>query len=103
MGQNVKLTRVAVFAVSGGMAGLAGVLYGGLNGSLAGTDFEFLFSLILLLVLAIWGVRTVSGALLAGISYRAAQPGDHDDLDRMVRQTARQPARGSRPGSASSC
>jgi branched-chain amino acid transport system permease protein len=69
VGLNVKLTRLAVFGVSAGMAGLAGALYGGLQGPVSSNDFPLLASLFILLLLVIWGVRTSTGALLAGISY----------------------------------
>ena len=70
VGLDVKLTRLGVFALSAGIAGLAGVLRDQqvvLNSSY----FDLTTGLVLLLLLAIWGVRTVSGALLAGISLAA--------------------------------
>ncbi|HUA93965.1 MAG TPA: ABC transporter permease [Acidimicrobiales bacterium] len=69
VGLNVKLTRLAVFGISAGLAGLAGALYGGLQGPVGSNDFPLLASLFILLLLVVWGVRTVSGALLAGITY----------------------------------
>jgi len=69
VGLNVKLTRLAVFGISAGLCGLAGALYGGLQGPVSSNDFPLLASLFVLLLLVIWGVRTVTGALLAGLSY----------------------------------
>ncbi len=69
VGLNVKLTRLGVFGMSAGLCGLAGALYGGLQGPVGANDFPLLASLFILLLLVIWGVRTISGALLAGITY----------------------------------
>ena len=70
LGLNATMTKVAVFALAAGMAGLGGVLYGGETGAIAGNDtqLQFLSSLILLLFVAIWGIRTATGALLGGLS-----------------------------------
>jgi branched-chain amino acid transport system permease protein len=69
VGLDVKMTRLGVFAVSAGLAGLAGALYGGqfVNSN----DFLLFTSLELLLLLVIFGVRSVTGALLAGLSLSA--------------------------------
>src|SRR5207302_1601621 len=69
LGMNIAWTKLAVFTVSAGLAGLAGVLYGGLRGSVGSNDFQMLSSLALLLLLAIWGVDSVTGVLLAGLTY----------------------------------
>jgi branched-chain amino acid transport system permease protein len=69
LGMNIAWTKLAVFTLSAGLAGLAGVLYGGLRGSVGSNDFQMLASLSLLLLLAIWGVDSVTGVLLAGITY----------------------------------
>jgi branched-chain amino acid transport system permease protein len=71
VGLNVARTRLAVFALSAAMAGLGGVLYGGLQGPVSADDFQVLVSLTLLLLLVIWGVRTPTGALLAGVTFAA--------------------------------
>jgi branched-chain amino acid transport system permease protein len=69
LGMNIAWTKLAVFTLSAGLAGLAGVLYGGLRGSVGSNDFTMLASLSLLLLLAIWGVDSVTGVLLAGLTY----------------------------------
>lgn len=69
VGLDVRLTRLAVFAVAAGMAGLSGALYGTLQGPVGANDFQLLVSLELLLVLVIWGARSVTGALFAGLLY----------------------------------
>jgi len=69
VGLDVARTRLAVFAIAAGMAGLAGALYGTVQGPVGSYDFQLLVSLELLLLLVIWGVRSVTGALLAGLTY----------------------------------
>jgi branched-chain amino acid transport system permease protein len=69
LGMNITWMKLAVFTMSAGLAGLAGVLYGGLRGSVGSNDFQTLASLSLLLLLAIWGLDSVTGVLLAGITY----------------------------------
>jgi branched-chain amino acid transport system permease protein len=69
LGMNIAWTKLAVFTVSAGLAGLAGAFYGGLRGSVGSNDFQMLNSLALLLLLAIWGLDSVTGVLLAGLSY----------------------------------
>lgn len=69
VGLDVRLTRLAVFAVAAGMAGLSGVLYGTIQGPVGANDFPLLVSLELLLMLVIWGARSVTGALLAGMTF----------------------------------
>lgn len=69
VGLNVKLTRLAVFGISAGLAGFAGALYGGLQGPVSSNDFPLLSSLFVLLLLVIWGVKSVTGALLGGITF----------------------------------
>jgi branched-chain amino acid transport system permease protein len=63
LGVNVNYTKLAVFAVSAGISGLAGALFGGLRGGISPGDFTALGSLALLLALRIGGVSTVTGAL----------------------------------------
>ncbi|MBK5307998.1 MAG: ABC transporter permease [Frankiaceae bacterium] len=66
LGVNINVTKLAVFAVSAGMAGFAGALFGGLRGQVGPNDFVALASLTLLLVLRVGGINTVSGALFGG-------------------------------------
>ncbi len=67
LGVNISVTKLAVFAVSAGMAGFAGALFGGLRGQVGPNDFIALASLTLLLVLRIGGINTVTGALFGGV------------------------------------
>jgi branched-chain amino acid transport system permease protein len=63
LGVNTNVTKLVVFAVSAGLAGLSGALFGGLRGIVSPNDFAALGSLMLLLALRIGGVNTVVGAL----------------------------------------
>ena len=69
LGLNLTFTKLAVFALSSALAGVAGVFYGGLRGQVGPTDFEMLQSLVLLLLVSISGLHTVSGALAGGITF----------------------------------
>jgi ABC-type branched-subunit amino acid transport system permease subunit len=53
------------------MAGLGGVFYAGQQGGIGATDVQYIGSLTLLLFVAIWGIRTISGALLGGLTAAA--------------------------------
>jgi branched-chain amino acid transport system permease protein len=69
LGMNLTLTKLAVFSLSAALAGLAGVFFGGLRGSVGADDFQLFFSLVVLLLLAIWGFDSVAAAFLAGMAY----------------------------------
>ncbi len=64
-------TKMIVFSLSAAMAGLGGVFYAGQQGGIGATDVQFIGSLTLLLFVAIWGIRTISGALLGGLTAAA--------------------------------
>jgi branched-chain amino acid transport system permease protein len=68
VGLSVTRSKVAVFAIAGGLAGLAGALYGSFEGSVGSASYNVFVSLVLLLLLSIWGIRTISGALIAGFT-----------------------------------
>ena len=68
LGIDATVTKMIAFGVSAGMAGLGGVLYAGVQGSISANDVELFASLILLLFVSIWGIRTTAGALLAGLT-----------------------------------
>lgn len=67
IGVGVRATKLGVFALSAGLAGLGGALLGGQQGAIGNTDFGLVLSLTLFLLAVIWGVRTVTGVLLAGV------------------------------------
>jgi branched-chain amino acid transport system permease protein len=71
VGLNSVRTKVIVFSLSAAMAGLGGVFYAGQQGGIGATDVQYIGSLTLLLFVAIWGIRTITGALLGGMTAAA--------------------------------
>jgi branched-chain amino acid transport system permease protein len=71
LGFSTTATRVAVFAMSAGLAGVAGVMYGGMRGTITTYDFLFFKSLPLLLFATVLGVTSVTGVLAGGLVYAA--------------------------------
>jgi branched-chain amino acid transport system permease protein len=69
IGMNLTATRLLVFAISAGLAGLGGALYGGDQGIVSPNDFKLLLSLTLVLLAVIWGIRTMTGMLFAGLLF----------------------------------
>ena len=69
VGLNIGFTKVAVFAIAAGMAGLAGALYGTVQGTVGTTDFDIFPGIIFVLFVTIWSIRTVTGAFLAALTY----------------------------------
>ena len=69
LGIGIGRTKLIVFALSAGLAGLGGALYGGVSGQVSAGDFPVLLSLTLLLLATVWGIRSTSGVLLAGIAF----------------------------------
>jgi branched-chain amino acid transport system permease protein len=68
LGLSLTTTKLFVFALSAGLAGMAGAMLGGMKTVAGSTDFYMLASLPVLLLVVVWGVATPSGALLGGIS-----------------------------------
>jgi branched-chain amino acid transport system permease protein len=66
-GLNLTATKLIVFTLSAGLAGLAGALYGGLEGTVGASQFDFLLSLAFFLALTIAGVASLSGPVVAGV------------------------------------
>jgi branched-chain amino acid transport system permease protein len=64
VGLSAVRTKMIVFSLSAAMAGLGGVYYAGQQGGIGANDVPFIASLTLLLFVAIWGIRTLTGALL---------------------------------------
>ena len=58
VGLNIGFTKVAVFAIAAGMAGLAGGLYGTVQQIVGTTDFDIFPGIIFVLFVTIWGIRT---------------------------------------------
>jgi branched-chain amino acid transport system permease protein len=69
LGMSITRTKLIVFTLSAALAGLGGALYGGQQHQVTANDFQALFSLVLILLATIWGIKTVSGMLLAGVTF----------------------------------
>ena len=69
VGLNAAFTKVAVFAIAAGLAGLAGALYGTAAGTVGTSDFDIFTGVVFVLFVVVWSVRTVSGAFLAALSF----------------------------------
>lgn len=69
LGMRTARVKLAVFAGSAAIAGLGGAVYGGLGaGIVSSMDFTALQSAVLLLLLRVGGIKTVTGALVAGLA-----------------------------------
>ena len=69
LGLSLTRTKLAVFMIAAGMAGIGGALYGGLKTTAGSTDFLMLQSLPLLLLAVIGGITSVGGALVGGMLF----------------------------------
>ncbi len=67
LGLNQRWFRVALFAVSAGIAGLGGALLAGLRETDSALDFQTFQGLLLLLLAVVCGVTSISGAYLGGL------------------------------------
>jgi len=66
LGLDMRWFRVGLFAMSAGIAGLAGALFAGLRGTIGSADFQSFNSLPLLLLAVVFGVTSITGAVLGG-------------------------------------
>jgi len=66
LGGNLLLAKVMVFALSAGIAGLGGALYGMQQGSITADQFNFVAGLPIFLVAVIGGLGAVGTGLFAG-------------------------------------
>jgi ABC-type branched-subunit amino acid transport system permease subunit len=73
IGINPARLKIIVFGLSAGIAGVGGVLYASLDQSVSSEDFNTLFSLVFVVVIATIGVNTVEGAIEAGFAYVLVQ------------------------------
>jgi branched-chain amino acid transport system permease protein len=69
IGMNVTAQKLKVFSLSAAMAGFAGALFGGLQARVGQLDFLWFRSLSVLLVATIFGITSVSGALLGAFFF----------------------------------
>jgi branched-chain amino acid transport system permease protein len=68
-GVSVARARLAVFVLSASLAGLGGALLGGVSFIAEPNDYQMLLSLSMLLLVTVWGVRSVGGVLIAGVGF----------------------------------
>ncbi|MBW3664157.1 MAG: ABC transporter permease [Actinobacteria bacterium] len=68
LGLNITGTRVAVFAISAGMAGVAGAMFSGMRVSVGAADFTMFQSLPVLLLAVVGGITSITGALIGGMA-----------------------------------
>ncbi len=73
VGIDVTRLRVLVFAISAGLAGVGGAMSGSLEGSLSPDAYGYQVSIVLLAVVAIVGIGSISGAIVAGVVYEVLQ------------------------------
>jgi branched-subunit amino acid ABC-type transport system permease component len=64
---NITRTKLTVFVIAGGMAGLSGALYGGMSRTVSFSQFGFVNSLVLFVAVALAGITILSGAVQAGL------------------------------------
>ena len=74
LGMNLTLTKMAVFGLSAGMAGLGGALLAGFRGTVSPEQFAFINSLPILLLAVVGGIGVVGGALMGGLSLSLGLP-----------------------------
>jgi branched-chain amino acid transport system permease protein len=68
VGMNIIRTRLVTFVVAGGIAGLAGALYGGMDRIVSFSQFGFVNSLVLFVAVALAGITVLTGAVWAGLA-----------------------------------
>jgi branched-chain amino acid transport system permease protein len=71
LGGNLLWTKVAVFALSAGIAGLGGAVYGMQQRSITAIQFNFVAGLPIFLIAVIGGLGAIGGGLFTGTAYLA--------------------------------
>jgi branched-chain amino acid transport system permease protein len=66
-GLNLTATKLIVFTLSAGLAGLAGALYGGIEQSVDADQFQFLLSLAFFLAVTLAGISSLSGPVMGAV------------------------------------
>ena len=66
LGMRVRYTKLAIFAVSGFVAGCAGALFGGQVGVVTGVQLDPINGIIILLYAFVGGITTVAGGAVRG-------------------------------------
>jgi len=69
LGINLSAQKIMVFALAAGIAGIGGALYGSIEQAVSPNDFQYVMSLVFVVVVITTGVQTVEGAIQAGMAY----------------------------------
>ncbi|MGB9112450.1 MAG: ABC transporter permease [Acidimicrobiales bacterium] len=69
IGIDVRRLRIVAFVLSAAVAGVGGGLYASLEQGVSPSDFNYEFSLLFVVIVAIVGVYSVTGAIVGGIAY----------------------------------
>jgi branched-chain amino acid transport system permease protein len=73
VGINPSTAKILVFGLSAGLAGLGGALYAALQQTVTPADFNYQLSLVFVVVVVTTGVRTIEGAIQAGMGFMVLQ------------------------------
>jgi ABC-type branched-subunit amino acid transport system permease subunit len=68
VGIDPRRSKIVAFALSAAIAGVGGGMLGSLQGTVSGESFNYFFSLFWLVLVVVTGVRTVEGAVNAGMA-----------------------------------
>ena len=71
-GISIVRAKLVLFGISAFVAGLGGALYASVVGTATPNSFNALIGIVWLALVVTWGVRSVTGALLAGMIYAIA-------------------------------
>ncbi len=74
LGMNLFGTKLLVFSISAGIAGLGGALYGIQLNNITATNFDLVSSLQVFALTVVGGIGAVGGALFAGVSLFVVLP-----------------------------
>ncbi len=84
LGMNLTAAKLKVFGLSALMAGVAGAFLGGLQVRVGQLDFLWFRSLSVLLVATIFGITSVSGAVLGALFFAVLPELSRDDPSRIL-------------------
>jgi branched-chain amino acid transport system permease protein len=69
MGISLSVSKLRVFMLSAGVAGVGGALFGSLHQTVSPVNFNYFYSLVFVVVVVTTGVRSVEGAVQAGMGF----------------------------------
>jgi branched-chain amino acid transport system permease protein len=73
MGISLRTSRLTVFAMSAGLAGFGGALYGSVLQHVSPDLFSYAYSLVFVVAVITTGSRTIEGAVQAGMGFAVIQ------------------------------